>query len=453
MANLVKRLIEGYSPLLSEATSIDDHGSEDYVMVLANPFDTLDFKVKRFSKKIPKQKLVKTFLRLFRVNKQDKIMKGFINDINFLKETSTEITEKEVAQIAVRAILKLLQEYLGFLIVPVLSSDKDQIFISIKGCKHNLKVHADLIDYKLQFNLDAVGISKDSRLPYQKVLPYGPFEKSKGGRSGDMMSSLGISPEKLYQRYDYLGNPSETGEFFRPNDRIRIVYSMLVSTFEMGELTNFKLLDGDFPLHFEPHLRELKDQWASLKMFFKPQPLDKIRHYYGEKITLYFAWLEFYVYWLCFPSFFGFALGSIIYFAGGIYEDDISSICLLLFASLLGISTTFMDQFWIRRENILAWHWGLSDFEKTEEQRPEHKGKYKKDEVSGKMKKMHTPLGLEKYASLMGYGVIIFFLGLVIATLVAIFTFRNQGNDKLHEYLPGILNAIQIKILNYLKNI
>ena len=35
----------------------------------------------------------------------------------------------------------------------------------------------------------------------------------------------------------------------------------------------------------------LYDEWASLSKFWKYQPLDAIRDYYGVKMGLYFAWL------------------------------------------------------------------------------------------------------------------------------------------------------------------
>jgi hypothetical protein len=62
---------------------------------------------------------------------------------------------------------------------------------------------------------------------------------------------------------------------------------------------------------------------------------------------------------------------------------------------------------------------------------------------------MFTPSGCQKYAKMMGYGVIFFFVGLVIAAITAIFLFRDRTNYSWGPTAAGVANAVQIKVLNY----
>ncbi|CAF1031437.1 unnamed protein product [Rotaria sordida] len=59
------------------------------------------------------------------------------------------------------------------------------------------------------------------------------------------------------------------------------------------------------PLHNKQTLNHLRDTWVWPHTFFKRQPIEDIRQYFGVKIALYFCWLSFYTKALCFPAFYG----------------------------------------------------------------------------------------------------------------------------------------------------
>ena len=63
-------------------------------------------------------------------------------------------------------------------------------------------------------------------------------------------------------------------------------------------------------------------EWGLFKKWYKYQPLDAIRKYFGVKIGLYFAWLGFFTTMLIFPSIAG--LVVFIYGLLKIGDDEIS---------------------------------------------------------------------------------------------------------------------------------
>uniref|UniRef100_A0A669CTP3 Anoctamin n=1 Tax=Oreochromis niloticus TaxID=8128 RepID=A0A669CTP3_ORENI len=130
--------------------------------------------------------------------------------------------------------------------------------------------------------------------------------------------------------------------FFTPSMRSRMAYYILSrAPYEIrGNIKKFgitKLLDGGvykaaYPIHdcrFNVKSQEpecpnerylLYEEWAHPKSFYKMQPLDLIRHYYGEKIGIYFAWLGFYTRMLTWAAVVG--IGCFIY---GYYTRDTST--------------------------------------------------------------------------------------------------------------------------------
>ncbi|XP_057692974.1 anoctamin-5 isoform X4 [Corythoichthys intestinalis] len=165
---------------------------------------------------------------------------------------------------------------------------------------------------------------------------------------------------------------------------------------------------------FERDRYNLYQNWAKFSCFFKEQPLNLIRKYYGERIGLYFAWLGFYTEMLFFAAIVGLLC---FYYGLSSYKDNewskeicsekiggnivmcplcdkkctfwkLSTTCnsswqahlfdnagTLLFAIFMGIWVTLFLELWKRRQARLAYEWDLVDFEEEEQQlqiRPEY---------------------------------------------------------------------------------
>ncbi|PSN51328.1 hypothetical protein C0J52_15727, partial [Blattella germanica] len=122
----------------------------------------------------------------------------------------------------------------------------------------------------------------------------------------------------IYSRdKDYLFDITSK-DFFSPRIRARIVQYILerqrysddekdVFAFGIGNLTENH---GSFKVPGSMRYL-LYTEWASLKKWYRLQPLDYIKEYFGAKIALYFAWLGFYTYMLILPSLVG--IGCFLY--------------------------------------------------------------------------------------------------------------------------------------------
>uniref|UniRef100_A0A3B4CUZ4 Anoctamin n=1 Tax=Pygocentrus nattereri TaxID=42514 RepID=A0A3B4CUZ4_PYGNA len=219
--------------------------------------------------------------------------------------------------------------------------------------------------------------------------------------------------------------------YFTNTQRHRIVYEILARTVygkrkraEVGvaRLLNEGAFKAAFPLHEGPFelpgfdlppdqlnkRQVLYHYWARWSKWYKYQPLDHIREYFGEKIALYFAWLGFYTAWLLPAAIVGtfvFVSGIMtmssntpakeICESGGRYlmcplcetckPWNMSDICpmaqvgylfdhpgTVFFSIFMSFWAVTFLEYWKRKNATLAHHWDCMDFHEEEEPpRPE----------------------------------------------------------------------------------
>ena len=118
-------------------------------------------------------------------------------------------------------------------------------------------------------------------------------------------------------------NYDQPEKFFTNSQRSRICYEIMSRTsygdadpskIGVERLLGNKSFLAAYPLHEggygeddpENFRKTLVDVWGSWKAWYKFQPLDQVRTYFGEKIGIYFAWLGYYTAMLIPVSFLGF---------------------------------------------------------------------------------------------------------------------------------------------------
>ncbi|XP_053574708.1 anoctamin-2 [Bombina bombina] len=296
--------------------------------------------------------------------------------------------------------------------------------------------------------------------------------------------SYPFSREKMH-----LYNIKDKDTFFDNATRSRIVYEILKRTscvkakYSMGITTLIanNVYESAYPLHdgdYEHNKGEMNErkllhrEWARYGAFYKYQPIDLIRKYFGEKIGLYFAWLGLYT-WLLIPAS---LVGIIVFLYGCItIEADIpskelcdqqqsftmcplcdkscdywnlSSACgtarashlfdnpaTVFFSVFMALWATLFLEHWKRLQMRLSYFWDLTGLEEEEERikehpRPEYQTKLllmrEKDNSNGKNVNKKEKLTWRDRipAYLVNFGAVLFMMALTFSAVFGVIIYR-----------------------------
>ncbi|NWI97479.1 ANO2 protein, partial [Pitta sordida] len=294
--------------------------------------------------------------------------------------------------------------------------------------------------------------------------------------------SYPFSREKIY-----LYNIKDKDTFFDNATRSRIVREILKRTttksrnsMGIGTLIANNVYDAAYPLHdgeYEGQNDDMNErkllyqEWARYGVFYKFQPIDLIRKYFGEKIGLYFAWLGLYTEFLIPSS----VVGIIVFLYGCVtIESDIpskemcdqrnaftmcplcdkfcdywnlSSACAtarashlfdnpatVFFSIFMALwATMFLEQ-WKRLQMRLSYFWDLTGLEEEEEHpRPEYetkllqkklKNKNIPTEISNKEEKEKLTWSDRMPGYAANFGLILFMIMLTFSAVFGVIVYR-----------------------------
>ncbi|XP_023265721.1 anoctamin-1-like [Seriola lalandi dorsalis] len=315
--------------------------------------------------------------------------------------------------------------------------------------------------------------------PFQPKVPHQDHESTK-------FLSHCFSRDKLH-----LYNITSKDTFFDNATRGRIVYEILrrtvcvrtCQTIGISTLIAKGIYDAAFPLHDGDyrvigHLEErndrqvLHEEWARYSAFYKYQPIDLVRKYFGEKIGLYFAWLGVYTQ-LLIPA----SIVGIIVFGYGVATVDtnipslemcderlnftmcplcdgacdfwqLSTACgtarashlfdnpaTVFFAIFMSLWAVLFLEHWKRRQISLSFSWDLTGIEEDEEHpRPRYETillqkRQRKQKNKKKKKKNETAIDKLTWKDrLPGYFInvssILFMFGLTFSAVFGVIVYR-----------------------------
>lgn len=442
---ITSSMAEDKEPLLDPL-----HGERfDYVLVFANPYDPTRFPAgDRSDTQLELMQAKDMLARIFRLS-ETSLKRSWVQDL--LKQLDSlssgqSIEHHRFAEFVLKSVVSVMQQELRLEVRLFFSRDKDEVFCKVRASEQNLKIQADLIDYPLQ-----MVHRSDETLPYQAVPPFGAFEVTP--KKSLLMKH--VDKEVLFQHYNWKDEPAEIGSLFQYKDRVRLIVSMLDSVFERSVLSQYGFLNSEICVNNQAIVAELEKDWTTLWHFWRRQDIPRIRSYFGEEVAMYFAWIEFYVQWLIVPGIIGLVAFLVVvglekepYSTEGPRESNYT---LLAFAMFLSISSTLFDVLWTRKESKFAWKWGTSKLEVSEGQRSDFAGPWEEDPVTGKMRKRREPGGWPRARKLISFSVVLLFVGLVLAAVVAIFLYRaSLSKDSAMLQWTAFINALQIKVMGFI---
>ncbi|XP_007955105.1 anoctamin-5 [Orycteropus afer afer] len=278
--------------------------------------------------------------------------------------------------------------------------------------------------------------------------------------------------------------------FFPSSARNRIVYYILSrcpfgteegkKRFGIERLLNSNTYSSAYPLHDGQYWKPseppspvneryvLHKNWARFSYFYKEQPLNLIRKYYGEKIGIYFVFLGYYTEMLSYAAVVGLAcfIYGLLSMEGDSSSHEIcdpeiggqiimcplcdqlcdywrlNTTCLaskfshlfdnestVFFAIFMGIWVTLFLEFWKQQQVKLEYEWDMVDFEEEQQQlqlRPEFEAMCKHRKLNAVTKEMepYMPLYSRIPWYLLSGATVTLWMSLVLACMIAVIVYR-----------------------------
>ncbi|EHA99487.1 Anoctamin-5 [Heterocephalus glaber] len=362
------------------------------------------------------------------------------------------------------------------------SEDGRTYFVKIHAPWEVLATYAEVLGIKMPI--------KESDIPRTEHLPF-----------NCMFAPVKLPETVKYPRPEYftvqfnrrrqeLFLIDDKATFFKSSSRNRIVYYILSRCpfgiedgkikFGIERLLNSNTYSSAYPLHDgqywkpseapnpvnERHI--LHKNWARFSYFYKEQPLDLIRDYYGEKIAIYFVFLGFYTEMLFIAALVGLACFIYGLLSMGSNPSSVEicdpnvggqmimcplcdQVCdywrlnttcwaskfshlfdnesTVFFAIFMGIWVTLFLEFWKQRQARLGYEWDLVDFEEEQQQhqlRPEFEAMCKHRKMNAVTKEMepHMPLFRHIPWYFLSGATVTLWMALVVTSMVAVIVYR-----------------------------
>ncbi|ETV84103.1 hypothetical protein, variant [Aphanomyces astaci] len=257
------------------------------------------------------------------------------------------------------------------------------------------------------------------------------------------------SDPKLQPYYRRYLTSSATWTLFRPVDRIRLTNSIINRHLNLDALKATTSLQDAFALHDTAALDALKTSWA-LNKAMTSQPIGAIRDYFGEKIALYFVWLELYTKMLVMPAVFGIAI-----YVLDVFTTAHSRTLKIAFAVAIVVWSTLFTELWKRKSAIYNVAWGTDEFNIKSVPRTQFRGVRRLNPVDNTHQMWVQSTVRARWRIRASFLVVFVMVLIVLVALTGLFYLKhlsaNMDSPKWKAWAAvgvSALNSVQITVLN-----
>ena len=257
---------------------------------------------------------------------------------------------------------------------------------------------------------------------------------------------------------------------FRNIDKLRFIQRILNQIIKFSSLKKIEFFEL---MIFKKNNKSYKEKLNELSLTNIYNPFDSkkcaktintVRNYFGETVSYYFLWMDYYSRMLLFPSIFG-AFIFISYFLwnriplitlfSNSIKMDYYDFLLILNCILFTIWLTLFIKSWAQKEKIYNYIWGIKINTKEMKINEEFVQNSKEKLILG----YYVPIEKEPYHSFkkfVSYSVLLGMIFLVIAIIYSLFRLKAQlvNGNVWHDYkitfYIACLNGLQIKVMNFI---
>jgi hypothetical protein len=198
-------------------------------------------------------------------------------------------------------------------------------------------------------------------------------------------------------------------------------------------------------------------QWGEL-IGLKAQPLNDIRNYFGEKLALYFAFLEFCTKALIPPSVAGLCIFCLDVFLPPKTTSEqwkvTRGVMFVAFGCFTVMWSVSFTELWRRKTARLAFWWGTYEMKRHETARPEFNGRMRLNPVTNMKEAWHESqrryFRMRLKMNVTVFVLLFFAISVIGLTFQLKFYLVNERKVWWGGAVAGMVNAFQITTFNYL---